>query len=271
MDKRIITSGKISIRAYLMNVWRSRTMIWVLARRDIRIKYAQTVLGISWAVIQPLVAILIYTVFFYMILNIRTGDVPYPLFVLPGIMAWFHFTRMIDDAGTSLQSNQELIRKVDFPKLMLPISKLFSSLIDVGITLFLFFILMLIYDQPITWRVLMFPAILFMNILAAFSIALWLSSLTIKYRDFHHIIPFLISFGIWITPVFYPTTIVPPNLEKYMYFNPITGILAGYRWSLLNMNLPDWHYLFGYVPILIILIGGIFYFLKIERDIVDHI
>ena len=246
-------------------------MINVFVKRDLKVKYAQTFLGFTWAVIQPMVAVAIYTIFFYMILQISTDPIPYPLFVLPGILAWFHFTTIIDEAGTVLMSNQELIRKIDFPKLILPMSKLFSTLVDVIITLLLFFLLMIFYDYQITWRVVLFPLFLMLNILTGFSIALWLSSLTIRYRDFHHIIPFLISFGIWVTPVFYPSTIVPESFEKYMYFNPIAGVLAGYRWSLLNTGLPSWKFIYGFIPIVIMLATGIRYFLKIENDIVDHI
>ena len=157
MKQRIITAESIGFVEYLKRIWQYRSLIRVLAIRDIKIRYSQTLLGIFWSVLQPLVAIFIYTVFFYYVLDINTGEVPYPLFVLPGIIGWFQFTNIINAGGMALHNNPDLIRKIDFPKLVLPLSKVVSGLLEVIITLGLMLILMLAYGYPPSFKLLLVP------------------------------------------------------------------------------------------------------------------
>ena len=216
-------------------------------------------------------AVLIYSLFFYKVLGIKTGDVPYPVFVLPGVLGWFNFTKVINECGSALISNRDLIRKVEFPKFALLIAKTITSLVDVAITFGLLLVLMVIYGVPFKASILLFPFILLSAQLAGLSIAIWLSALTIRFRDFFHIIPYLASFGIWITPVFYPTTILPKAFEYILFFNPIAGIISLYRWSILGMDFPSLYYCFGSIPVVLFFVTGLNYFIKIEDDIVDYI
>ena len=270
-NTKYISSEPPSFRIYIRDIWKYRSLIRVLVIRDLKIHYAQTLMGFAWAIIQPIVAMIIYSVFFYKIIGIHTGDVPYPLFVLTGILAWFNFTKIINEAGTALLSNMDLIRKVEFPKFSLLIVKVIISLIDVAITFIIILILMMYFRYPLSKHILFFPLFLLINQFTGLSIALWLSALTIRFRDFFHIIPFLISFGIWITPVFYPTTILPHNLEFILAFNPVATVASLYRWSILGMPLPGLNSIFSIIPVLVLFATGFKYFLNIETDIVDYI
>jgi len=267
----IISSESESVLSYITNVWRCRALIFVLARRDMNIRFSQTLFGIFWSFVQPLVALFIYSIFFYKILGINTNNVPYPLFVFPGVMVWFHFIQLVNETGTCLQSNQELIRKVSFPKLIIPLSKIICTSMEVVISFFLLVIMLFIYDVDVTARLIFFPLILMINILLGFSIGIWISSLTIKYRDFHHIIPFLVNFLIWISPVFYPSTILPDNLEYLIFINPISSVLCLYRWCLIGMPLPEGILLYNLIPSLLILTLGLVYFKNNEKKIVDFV
>ncbi len=244
-------------------------MIKVLAVRSIKIQYSQTVLGVLWAAIQPLLALFIYTFFFYKILGIDSEGAPYPIFVMTGVLGWFNFSKVVNEAGMSLQSNQELISKVAFPKLILPLSKMISALMEVFISIILLIGLLVFFKIQVSVNLIFFPLFLLLNQVAALSVALWLNALTLRFRDIQHFIPFLISFGIWITPVFYPTTILPEKFEKFMYFNPIAGVIAGYRWSILGINQLSVHYMYGLIPVLILFVSGLIYFIKVEGKIAD--
>jgi lipopolysaccharide transport system permease protein len=262
---------KEGLRDYFLRIWRYRSLAGVLARRNIRIQYSQTALGLLWAVIQPLVAILIYSVFFYSILGIDTGATPYPVFVFPGVIAWFHFAQILAEAGGSLQKSQELIRKVEFPRIILPLSQVISGMVFVGISFLLMLALLLVFRVDLTWRILCFPLFLGLNILAGSTIAIWLGALSFRYRDLQHIVPYLLNYLIWVTPVFYPTTILGPRFEYLLYLNPMAGIVSGYRWSLVGTPFPEWQYFLSLVPLLILFVAGVRYFKNVERVIEDYI
>ncbi|MEM7041046.1 MAG: ABC transporter permease, partial [Bacteroidota bacterium] len=265
-----ITGESESLWAYLARVWRYRALARVLALREIKIQYSQTLLGIGWAVIQPVVAILIYTFFFYKLLQIKTGDVPYPVFVLPGVMAWFHFSQILSDAGSSLQKSQDLIKKVEFPRIILPIAQVLYGLTFVVISFILMLILLAIFQTPITYRIVFFPIFLALNTIVGMTVAIWLSAMSFRYRDLHHIVPYLINFLIWVTPVFYPTTILGPDYEHLIYVNPLAGIIAGFRWCLTGGALPGWEAFLPLLPILLLFFLGVRYFKQVERHIEDY-
>lgn len=269
----ILKNVKPGLFQYLRRTWQYRSLIRVLAVRDIKIRYSQTLLGFFWAIIQPIVAIGIYTLFFsYLIgLNVESAAVPYPLFVLPGVICWFHFTDIVNRAGTSLQNHQDLLHRITFPKLVLPLSIVMSGLMEVAISFMVMAVLLLSFQVPIGSQILFVPFFLLMNIVCGLTLAIWLNALTVKYRDVHHIIPYLVSFGIWVTPVFYPTTILPEQLKSLLYINPVAGVLAGYRWSLIGLHEVSWQYVWGFIPVLTILVLGLHYFLSVENEIVDHV
>ncbi len=266
-----INAYRLSFAQYLGQIWKYRALIRIFVIRDFKVQYAQTFLGFFWAIAQPLVAIFIYSVFFYKILGIQTGTIPYPLFVLPGVLGWFNFTKVINESGSVLINNRDIIRKIEFPKFLLLIAKAIVSLTDVAVTFLLLVVLMIFYGVEFKATILLFPFILMLAQIAGLSVATWLSALTIRFRDFFHIIPYLVSFGICVTPVFYPTTILPQSLEYVLYFNPVAAIIALYRWCILGFGTPSVYYAFSAVPVLILFFTGLKYFIKIEDEIVDYI
>lgn len=265
------SSEKEPLTSYLKRVWSYRGLILLLAKRDIQIQYAQTIFGLLWSLAQPLLAIIIYSVFFYLILGINTGDTPYPLFVLPGIICWFHFSKIVVEVGGSLNAQQEVIKKVEFPRLVVILSKVVSGLLEVAISLVLFVVVALIFKLKMTLAILAFPLFLFLNILVGLSIAIWLSTLTIRFKDLQHIIPYFINFGIWITPVFYPSTIVPEKYASVLYFNPVAGVLDGYRWALLGAELPSLNFAYSILFSVLLFLVGLLVFVRKEPEIADFI
>jgi len=271
MAKRVIEAGKTKLGLDLKRVYAYRSMLFNLAYRDLKVQYSQTFLGLLWSVIQPLTGLAIFTVFFDRLLEVDTGGIAYPLFAFSGMTAWYFFTYIVNHTGTSLVNAQHLIKKVYFPRLIVPFSKVLVGAVEFTISLALLLIMMLALGVLPDWRVLALPAFIALNILTGLSIGIWLAALTVRYRDFHHIIPYLINFGIWLTPVFYPATLIPERYHFLIYFNPMAGVIAGFRWSLLGDALPAAWFLASFIPVLLLFVGGLFYFKKIERKIVDII
>ena len=245
--------------------------MWTFARRDLKVQYAQTFLGILWSVIQPLTGLLIFTFFFKNIFGLDTGKMPYHLFVFTGMLCWFYFVYIVSHAGNALQNNRDLISKVYFPRMVLPLSKVMVGGAEFLISLVLLFIMMALQKYAPSIRILLLPIIPVLIVICALSIALWLSALTIRFRDFHHIIPYLVNFSIWLTPVFYPKEILPDQYEKLVYFNPMAGIIDLCRWLILSDVAPDAKYAWSAIPVLLLFVGGLMYFKKVEGDLVDHL
>ena len=273
MERKIlktIKGGSPTIAVYLNEVWQSRNLIATFAIRDLKVQYAQTYLGVLWSLIQPLTGLLIFTFFFNRILPLEMSA-PYPVFVFTGIMGWFYFTSLVGQGGTVLLSNQLLIKKIQFPRLILLLAKAFTGFIEFGISFSLLVVLMLITGCDFTARIIFLPVAVLANILAGLSIAIWLSALTIRFRDLHHIIPYLIGFGIWLTPVFYPTTIVPDNLNWIYYLHPAANVIALYRWIFIGLPID-----FAQLICSMLLAGsltftGLFYFIRNEKFIADYL
>jgi lipopolysaccharide transport system permease protein len=268
---KIISSQPFSFWGYSQRCWTYRRFLGVLARRDIKAKYAQTVLGVLWIIIQPLTGLAIFTLFFQEFIPLDTGTIPYPLFAFTGIVAWYYFAYMVAAAGNSLTENQDLIKKVYFPKLILPLTKVLVGFVDFAITFSLLFFALLFLGYELRWAILAVPLFLLLNVLSGLAIAMWLSALTLRYRDFQHIIPYLTNFGIWLTPVFYPGTIIPDAYSWALYINPLAFVIAGFRWALLGDVLPSVYYLVSLLPVLFLFFTGLVYFIRVERKIVDFL
>lgn len=268
---KTIHRKKERFSSWLLRAWAHRDLAFTLARRDLKIQYAQTFLGVFSSLLQPLISLLIFWVFFSKLIRIDTGDIPYHFFVLSGLTAWYLFSYLISSCGTALLESQHLIRKVNFPRIILPFSKILSGLVHLAVSLFLLFVLMAFSLYGIHLKILLLPVFILLNIITGFSVAVWLSALTIRYRDVQHIIPYLLSFGIWLTPVFYPGSIIPEKYFHLMYYNPMAGVIEAYRWCLLSGPAPAPSYLLGFIPVLLLLVSGLAYFRKIEKKIPDFI
>lgn len=268
---KVIAAGKEGLLRYLSRVWQFRRLILGLARRDLKVQYAQTLLGVFWAVIQPLVGLLVFTLFFGQLIKIDTGGIPYPLFAFSGMVSWYFFTYLIAHAGTALINAQDIMTNLYFPKLVLPLSKVLTGLVEFLISLVLLTAMMLVLGFSPPLVVFALPVFLALNMLCGLTIAIWLSALTVRYRDFKHIIPYLVNFGIWLTPVFYPGTLIPEDFSWVLYLNPMAGVIAGFRWSLLGGEMPSLLYGLGFIPVMILFVIGLWYFRRVEDAVVDLI
>lgn len=267
----VINKRQSSLFTYLKQAWNYRSVSVAIAKRDLKVRYSQAFLGVLWAVIQPLTGLVIFTVFFAQLLKIETPGMPYPLFAFSGMVSWLLFSHIVSQAGASLVQSQELIRKVYFPKVLLLFAKTMVGLVEFGISVILLIVLTLFMGWFVSWSIIFLPLIALLNVAVGLSIAVWLGALTIRYRDFHHIIPYLVNFGIWLTPVFYPVTLLPPKFAWIMYWNPMAATIAGFRWSLMGGPLPEKNYLLSLVLVVGLLITGFAYFRKVEDDISDYV
>jgi lipopolysaccharide transport system permease protein len=267
MNSTLISAKPDSLVEYLIKIWRNRSLILTLAKRDLKVKYAQTLLGLTWTVIQPLVAVTIYTLFFAGLMNFKTEE-PYILFVLSGILLWNLFNYIFSQGSSSLTQNQDLIKKLAFPKIILPISKTILAMVELSITALLLLALMIYFQVELRWSMLLAPFIILPLVLMSLGLAFTLSAITIEKRDLFHIIPFLVNFGIWLTPVFYPVSLIPAKYADLLYLNPIACILQLFRWSLFGGALNPL-VLVGISLSFLIFIIGFFLFKSKEDKIID--
>lgn len=264
-----VDADKKGLKLNIKELFDYRDLFLILAWRDIRVRYAQTFLGLFWAFLQPAATLLIFILIFGKAINVDTGEVPYPLFALCGMAAWAYFSYVLSQSGQSIIGAQEMVKKIYFPRLVIPLSKAVTGFVDFFIAFIFMIVLMLIYSYPLSLNFLFFPLFFLLGILAALGVGIWLSALTIRYRDFQHVVPFLVQFGLYATPVGYPASLIPQKYQLVYYLNPMAGVVEGFRWSILGTNPPSQYSWVSYVLILIIFIGGLFYFRKVERVMAD--
>lgn len=271
MGKTVINNKPSSFVEYLRSINQFRQLIFSFAKRDLKARFVQTKLGLLWMIIQPLIALTIFTIFFDNLIELETGNVPYVAFAFSGMTIWYFFTNMVHNAGTALINSQELIRKVYFPKILLPISKMLVATVEFFVAFCLLIIIMLILGLDFSPKVVFLPVAILMTILVGSCLSIWLNILTVKKRDLQHLIPYLTNFGIWVTPVFYPTTLIPEAFRDYIYYvNPIATTIDFLRSMLFDLSF-NWMYCLSFVPVLLLLILGIRIFKNIERNIVDYL
>ncbi|MBR9998751.1 MAG: ABC transporter permease [Cyclobacteriaceae bacterium] len=241
----------------------------ILAYRDLRVRYAQTFLGIFWAFLQPAATLLIFILIFGKAVKVDTGNVPYPLFALTGMAAWAYFSFVLSQSGQSIIGAQEMIKKIYFPRLVIPLSKAVVAFVDFFIAIIFVIILMILYQYSFTINILWFPVFFLINIIAALSIGIWLSALTIRYRDFIHVIPFLVQFGLYATPVGYPASLIPQKYQLIYHLNPMAGVVEGFRYSILGVGEISIFSYISFMTIGLLFVSGIIYFKKVEKVMAD--
>ncbi len=244
-------------------------MIILLAKRDLSIKYAQTILGLAWTLVYPLTAVLVYTVFFSTILKIN-ASYPYVLFVLSGVLCWGIFSYVFNQAGSSLLSAGEMVKKMHFPKIIIPFSKAVLALVEFSISFVLFVVLLFLFDRPFSWQWLLFPLAILPVLLFAVGSALMLSAGAVKKRDVLYIIPFIVNFSIWFTPVFYPVHIIPEQYQFLLNMNPISSSINIFRFLFFKDTL-DMHSFIGLAIAAVLFMLGIGFFKSVEEKINDTI
>ncbi|MGB1248851.1 MAG: ABC transporter permease [Chitinophagales bacterium] len=268
MARTIISSKPDTLLQYLEKIWVNKSLILTLARRDLKAKYAQTILGLAWTIVQPLTAVVIYTLFFSVLLKFET-EYPYVLFVLSGILLWGLFNYIFAQGSTAVQQNQDLVQKLYFPKLILPLSKVLVALVEFAAILLFFIGLLIVFQVNVfSWKLMLTLPIFGILIIFSLGLALILGAATAKNRDLNHIIPFLVNFGIWVTPVFYPVTVIPEQYKNLLYINPMATLIQLFRWCLFDEPISIYAFLGIGVAFLIFLIG-FFFFKKVEDKMID--
>jgi lipopolysaccharide transport system permease protein len=273
MNELIIEPGRVELN-YWRDLWTYRELFYFLAWRDILVRYKQTVIGIAWALIRPLITMIVFTAVFSRIAKLPApAGVPYPLLVMAGMLPWQFFSLSMSEASNSLITNSHLISKVYFPRLIVPASSVITSFVDFLITLALLGVMMIWYRFGPDWRLLTLPLLIILAFGASLGIGLWLCSLNVKYRDFRYIVPFIVQFGLYISPVGFSSSLVPEKWRLLYSLNPMVGVIDGFRWALLRGEVPvPWLDLATSVVLTSILcLTGVWYFRKTERTFADLI
>jgi lipopolysaccharide transport system permease protein len=273
MQELVIEGGRAE-RQYWRDLWRYRELFYFLAWRDILVRYKQTVIGVAWAVVRPFLTMVVFTVVFSRIAKLPTvADVPYPLLVMAGMLPWQFFSTALSESSNSLIGNSNLISKVYFPRLIIPASSVITSFVDFLITLALMALMMIWYHFIPDWRLFVLPLFIILAFGAAFGTGLWLCALNVEYRDFRYIIPFIVQFGLYVSPVGFISSYVPEQWRLFYSFNPMVGVIDGFRWCLLRGELTLWWpgLIASIVITLALCFSGIWYFRKMERTFADVI
>jgi homopolymeric O-antigen transport system permease protein len=256
----------------LRELWAYRELIYFLAWRDIKVRYKQTGIGIAWALLQPLAMIVVFTVFFGRLAGLAPKGVPYPLFVLAGLIPWQLFSRAITESTNSLVTDQRLITRVYFPRIIVPISTILGALVDFLICCVLLGILLFAYGQSIPAQSLLIPAFVLLLLLAAMGVGFWLSALNVEYRDVMYAVPFLNQLWFFMTPIVYPVAVVPEALRPYYALNPMVGVVQGFRWALFGAGeLSAATILTSLASAAFMFVTGCIWFRRRERTFVDAI
>lgn len=254
----------------LKEIWNYRELLYFLTKRDIRVRYKQTLLGGLWAIIQPLFTMVVFTLFFGRLAKMPSDGIPYPIFVYAGLLPWTYFANALSSSGNSLVGSTNLITKVYFPRLIMPASASLGGLLDFFIAMFVLVALMFYYQFIPGVGVLLFPLLVGLTLLCAIGVGLWLSALNVKYRDIRYVIPFLIQLWMFVSPVIYPVSMVKQEYQWLLALNPMGGVIKGYRASLLGHLPIDWFLLsLSTAMILTLFISGLYYFRRMERYFAD--
>lgn len=246
-----------------------RDLLRMLSYRDIRVRYAQTWLGLLWALINPVISMFLLYVVFGVVVKADTQGVPTMLFIIAGLCAWNYFARVVGEAGTSLLSAQSLVKKVYFPRLIIPLSKVVSALVDLIVVLLLLVVMLIWFKVRLSPQALMIFPFILLTVLTGFACGIWVAALSIRYRDFTHIVPIFLRMGMFLSPIAYGANLAPEKYRWLFLFNPLTGIMEGYRWALFNTILDPVAVMTSVTMTLVLLISGTWYFLRMDQYIAD--
>jgi lipopolysaccharide transport system permease protein len=253
-------------------VWRFRELLGSLVVRDLKVLYRQAALGAAWAVLQPIFTVAIFTFIFGRFVKVPSDGAPYPVFAFAAVLPWTYFAEAFRRGATGLVQDAELVRKVYFPRLVMPLASVIAPLVDLAIGFGVLLVIMFAYGVMPTWRVIAIPPLVVVTALLALSMSLWLGPLNVRYRDIKHTLPFLIQIWMYASPVIYPLSLIPKDLRWAYSLNPMVGVIEGFRWALLNKGDPNWAALgIGSAAILVLLVSGLIYFRRMERFFADLI
>ena len=274
MSTKIIDANKKTFFPDWKELYAYRDLFLTLSWRDFRVRYAQTTIGLLWAFVQPIITLLILTLVFKQFAGVKT-EIPYLLFAVCGLSMWSYFAYVMTNSGNSIIQSQDMVKKIYFPRLIIPLSKALVGLIDLGITLLILAILMAYYGVWPASTIVFAPLFIIMGMLAALAVGIWLSALTVRFRDFQHIVPFMVQIGLYLTPVAYPIELASDRVPSWAmiiyYLNPMAGVVQGFRWSVFGGAAPDPLMYLSFGMVFLLFFTGLFYFKKIESQMADFV
>ena len=272
----VIQPGSGWVALKLREVWAYRELLYFLVWRDVKVRYKQTVLGAAWAILQPLLTMVVFTIFFGKLAQVGSDGLPYPVFSLAGLLPWGFFAQGLTQSAGSVVGDSSLITKVYFPRLVIPIASVLSGIVDFGIAFLLLIGMMIWYGLIPAATALLLPLLLLLAMGAALGVGLWLSALNVEFRDVRYVVPFFVQIWLFVTPVIYPASrvsakLVQMGLPTWLYgLNPMAGVVEGFRWALLRSGSLEWPVLVASVAVtLLALVSGAFYFRRMERRFAD--
>jgi len=266
----VIEPSKGLLHLDLKAIWAYRELLYFLVWRDLKVRYRQTAIGAGWAVLQPLLTMIIFTAVFSKFAKVPSDGLPYPIFTYAALLPWNLFSNSLTRGGTSIVGNSQLVSKIYFPRLILPLSGILSPIVDFAISFVILVVMMIWFGTVPTRGVLALPLFLLLALLTALAVGLWLSALNVRYRDVGHAIPFLIQLWMFASPIAYPVSVVPEKWRLLYSLNPMAGVIEGFRWALLGKESPDFGVIIiSSVMVLALLLPGIVYFKYTERTFAD--
>lgn len=262
------SQGWVNLR--LKDVWEYRELLYFLVWRDIKVRYKQTALGAAWAIIQPLCAMVVFSIFFGRLAKVPSDGLPYPIFAYTALLPWQLFAYALTESGNSLVANQQLIKKVYFPRLAIPLAAVLAGLVDFAIAFVVLLGMMFYYGIYPTMAIVTLPLFILFAVATALAVGLWFSALNVEYRDVRYTIPFLTQFWLFATPVAYPSSLVPEPWRAFYGLNPMAGVVEGFRWALLGKSGGMGPLmLVSVLTVIALLIGGLIYFRRMEKTFAD--
>jgi lipopolysaccharide transport system permease protein len=265
----IIRPPKKWVPINFSELWQYHELLYFFVWRDVKIRYKQTALGFAWAIIQPLFLMVVFTLFFGNLAKIPSEGIPYPLFSFAALIPWTLFAEGLTRSTTSMVSNAGIMTKVYFPRLIMPIAGILSPLVDFAIAFVILILMMAYYGFVPTIAIVFLPAFILLALLTSLSVGLWLSALNVKYRDFQYTLPFIIQLWLFASPVVYPSSMLPEQFQLLYALNPMVGVIEGFRWALLGTNPPGGMILVSTSVVILLLVGGLFYFKRMEQYFAD--
>ncbi len=266
------TRGLASLQ--LRAAWHYRELLGFLVWRDVKVRYKQTLLGVAWVVLQPLVSMAIFTLLFGVLLKVPSGGAPYPIFAFAALLPWNYFAGAMTRSSGSLINSANLITKVYFPRLIIPLSGVLAGLVDFAVSFVVLLVMMFIYRVPLTWNMLWLPFFLLLAMATALGFGLWLAAMNVRFRDINYLVPFLVQVWMYATPVIYGSTLIPERFRWILGLNPMTGVTEGFRWALLGEQLqaaaaPGGLFYISIGITLLVLVSGMFFFRATEKTFAD--
>jgi len=271
-EQKIIEAGKTE-KQYLKDLWSYRELFYFLAWRDILVRYRQTTFGVLWAILRPFLTMVVFSFIFGRIAQLPSNGVPYPILVYSAMLPWYFFAQAFQDSSNSLIVGQNMMAKIYFPRIIMPISTVIVATVDFAISFLILIGLMIYFRYPPQWTIIFLPLFLMIAFGAAMGAGIFVAALNVKYRDFRYIVPFIIQAGLYISPVGFSSRVMPEQLKILYALNPMVGVIDGFRWCMLGgantLNFPV--LLFSLLVTTVLILVGVYYFRKMERSFVDII